>query len=482
MRPSPGPEAQARVFRLGLAGIALVTLWRVALLPFDRADLYVDEAQYWFWGQELAWGYYSKPPLIGWILRLSTAIGGDGLFWIRLPLPLIHAGTAVLVALIGRRLADARTGALAGVGFATVPGVALGSLLVSTDTPMLFCFALAMLAQIQLAARRSPGWALTLGAAVGTGMLAKYAMIYFPLAAILAALLMPRSRISWRDAGVAALVALAVLAPNLWWNLDNGFTTLRHTAENASLGAEARLSLGGMPEFWGGQFAVSGPILFAAYLAGLPRARGGGVAGYLALMSAPIFLALSAQALRAEVNANWAATAHVAAVVLGILVLRNRRGWLIASFAVNLAVTIALPLTTLFADSLRLGSGDLLLARYVGRADVSRRAAEIARREGLDTLVSGDRAILADFFYTLRDSGLVLRAEPTKGFPPHHYAQKHPLTPGGGDVLLVTRSLDGPACAPGITPREVARWTPTDGYSKREIRALRVPRACWFGS
>ena len=44
----------------------LVTLWRVALLPFDRADLYVDEAQYWFWGQELAWGYYSKPPLIGW--------------------------------------------------------------------------------------------------------------------------------------------------------------------------------------------------------------------------------------------------------------------------------------------------------------------------------------------------------------------------------------------------------------------------------
>ncbi len=482
MRPSPAPDAGVRAFRLGLAGIALVTLWRVALLPFDRADLYVDEAQYWFWGQELAWGYYSKPPLIGWILRLSTSIGGDGLFWIRLPLPLIHAGTAVLVALIGRRLADARVGALAGFGFATVPGVALGSLLVSTDTPMLFCFALAMLAQIRLADRRSPGWAVILGLAVGTGMLAKYAMIYFPLSAALAALVLPRARISWRDAGLACLVALAVLAPNLWWNLENGFTTLRHTAENASVGAGSRLDPGRVLEFWGGQFAVSGPILFAAYLAGLPGARRGGVAAYLALMSAPIFVALSAQALRAEVNANWAATAHVAAVVLGILVLRNRRGWLIASFALNLAVTLALPLSTLFADSLRIGSGDLLLARYVGRADVSRRAAEIAAENGLDTLVSGDRAILADFFYTLRDSGLTLRAEPTKGFPPHHYAQKHPLTPGPGDVLLVTRSTEGPACAPGVEPRELARWTPTDGYSKREIRALRVPRACWFGS
>ena len=81
-----------RAWRLGLAGIALVTLWRVALLPFDRADLFVDDAQYWFWGQELAWGYYSKPPLIAWILRprprsAATACSGSAL-----PLPLIHAG------------------------------------------------------------------------------------------------------------------------------------------------------------------------------------------------------------------------------------------------------------------------------------------------------------------------------------------------------------------------------------------------------
>ena len=72
---------EARLLLIGLAGIALVTLWRVALLPFDRADLYVDDAQYWLWGQELAFGYYSKPPLIGWILRLSTSIGNDGMFW-----------------------------------------------------------------------------------------------------------------------------------------------------------------------------------------------------------------------------------------------------------------------------------------------------------------------------------------------------------------------------------------------------------------
>ena len=110
-----GAPPDARAFALGLAGIALVTLWRLALLPFDARDLFVDEAQYWFWGQELAWGYYSKPPLIGWLMRLSTAIGSDAPFWLRLPLPLIHAATAVVVALIGRRLYGDRVGGIAGL-------------------------------------------------------------------------------------------------------------------------------------------------------------------------------------------------------------------------------------------------------------------------------------------------------------------------------------------------------------------------------
>ena len=122
---------------------------------------------------------------------------------------------------------------------------------------------------------------------------------------------------------------------------------------------------------------------------------------------------------------------------------------------------------------------NLVLARYVGPADVSRRAAEIAAGAGIDTLVSDNRAFLADFFYTLRDSGLAIYAAPVAGFPPHHYAQKHPLPPGPGDVLFVGRDPDGPDCA-GAAPELVARWRPELGFLTRDIYAFRVPRACWF--
>lgn len=44
--------------------VVAITLIRWGLLAFDRTDLYVDESQYWLWGQHFAFGYYSKPPLI----------------------------------------------------------------------------------------------------------------------------------------------------------------------------------------------------------------------------------------------------------------------------------------------------------------------------------------------------------------------------------------------------------------------------------
>jgi lipid A galacturonosyltransferase RgtD len=465
-----------RSLALGLWGIVLVTAWRVALLPFDSADLFVDDAQYWFWGQELAWGYYSKPPLIGWILRFSTSIGSDAPFWIRLPLPLIHAGTAVVVAFLARALWGDRAGGVAGFAFATLPAVALASLVASTDTPMLFCFAVGLLAWRHLAVRRSAGWAVVLGLAVGTGLLAKYAMVYFPLCAVVAAALVPGARIAWRDALVATAVAAALIAPNLVWNATNQFATLHHTADNADWEGFS-LDVAGLLEFVAGQFAVSGPVIFAAYLAGLAALRDP-ARRWLAAFSVPTLVVVSFQALMSGANANWAASAHLAGLVLAVAVLLPRPRLLAAGLAIHVAVTLALPVAAVYADRWKAGD-NLVLARYVGQSALAEKAGEVARANGLDTVVSGNRAYLAAFFYSLRDAGLAIRAEPVEGFPPHHYAQKYPLTQGGGDVLYVGRAA--PACRDAaVVPQEVANWQPALGFETRVVRAYRVPRACWF--
>ena len=63
---------------------------RVIALAVSNAELFFDEAQYWAWGQEPAFGYYTKPPLIAWIIGATTSLCGDTPFCVRLPSPLMH--------------------------------------------------------------------------------------------------------------------------------------------------------------------------------------------------------------------------------------------------------------------------------------------------------------------------------------------------------------------------------------------------------
>src|SRR6202022_3042573 len=92
--------------RLMFAGVLAITGLRVVWLVFQPADLYPDEAQYWVWSQHLALGYYSKPPLVAWLIALTTGLFGDSELAVRLSAPLLHAGAAVFGYAIGERLYD----------------------------------------------------------------------------------------------------------------------------------------------------------------------------------------------------------------------------------------------------------------------------------------------------------------------------------------------------------------------------------------
>ena len=51
-----------------------------------------DEAFFYWWGVYPDWGYYDHPPMVGWLIALMRAVGGDGLLAIRLPAILLPLG------------------------------------------------------------------------------------------------------------------------------------------------------------------------------------------------------------------------------------------------------------------------------------------------------------------------------------------------------------------------------------------------------
>src|ERR1700674_1159419 len=93
-----------------LAAVVTIPAARLIWLAVQSAGLYPDEAQYWFWAQHPAFGYYSKPPLVAWLIALTTAAFGDSEFAIRLSAPLLHAAAAGFVYAPAARLYDRRTG------------------------------------------------------------------------------------------------------------------------------------------------------------------------------------------------------------------------------------------------------------------------------------------------------------------------------------------------------------------------------------
>ncbi|MCM2294295.1 glycosyltransferase family 39 protein [Allorhizobium sp. BGMRC 0089] len=470
--------------RLAIALILALTLYRIVLLTYGGTDLFVDEAQYWLWSQHLDFGYYSKPPMIAWVIHLTTLIGAsESIFWVRVASPLFHMATALILIPAANRLTNSeKYGPWVGLSFATLPGVALSSVFMSTDTILFPFLALALLCYAHLIERKSAGFALLMGIAIGLGTLSKYAMLYFAGITILSAIFLPKTRIALRDTVLAAFSAILVILPNIWWNATHGDATLKHTSENADWHG-LNFHIGKAGEFLASQFGVIGPVLFAALLIvfyRLVRGRTDTTEKHLFLLSWPIILVIVFQALMSRAYANWAATAYAAGTILAVYFLaRNAPKALLVSLVINGIASLAFPVMAVYADKVTLPNGTAILHRYLGRSEMSRTIADIAARSGTHIIVADDRDILADLFYTLRNGPFTLRAATNGGFPKNYYEQEYPLTAVTDiePVLYITERQTLTCNGAVVDP--VSRLHPQSGnYRKQTFNAYVIPASC----
>lgn len=438
-----------------LAGVlAALLAIRLLALRTNATELFFDEAQYWTWSLEPAFGYYSKPPLIGWIIGLTTSVCGDSPFCIRLPSAVIHTATAGVIYLTGRRHLSAAAGFWAALMFATLPGVSVSAGIISTDVPLLFCWAVALLGFLELRAGGGRGAALLLGIGIGFGLNAKYAMAFLPLSMLVAASVDgPSRRLFGRtDVWAGLFLAGVLILPNLVWNLTNGFATFAHTADNAKWGGSL-LHIGKGLEFVGAQFGVFGPILLVVLILTAWRAWREGlpdVEKVLACFTLPVLLLITAQGFVSRAHANWAATAYVAGslLVASELLRHAGRRWLVASLVVNLTVLAAVIAGTSAAGRVRLPFvGDPLhrMLGWAGIADATRQKLAEARAAGtpIASVVTTDRSLTAELLYYMRGEPtpvLALRNDP--GRPHDHYELTRAFTGQAHEPALLVSHVD----------------------------------------
>jgi 4-amino-4-deoxy-L-arabinose transferase-like glycosyltransferase len=402
------PSSAAAAYGLWtVAAVGILTGLRLACLWTRPVGLYPDEAQYWFWAQHLAFGYYSKPPLVAWTIALTTSLFGDGEFAVRLAAPLLHALTAALVFAIGARLYERRTGFWSALAYASLPGVSLSAFIISTDAVLLPCWAAALYAFIRA---REPGggrwWALA-GIAAGLGLLAKYAMIYWFISAFAVVLLIPGERRHLKALCAASALAALLYLPNFWWNWSNGFVSYLHVRDNADLVGSLFHPLE-LLKFVASQSGVIGPLFFLWLLALIvrPRTLAQQPACLLAGFALPALALVTVQSLLSRAEPNWAAPAYVSGIVLVVawVLCRGWRAWLTAAVAINL---LAAALLFGMTDALS-AVGIAVPAKYDPLHRMrywpqlgDRVAALLASQPGL-TLLADDRELLAALIYYVR--------------------------------------------------------------------------------
>lgn len=408
-------NALHRLSSAWMFGIVLL-LFRLFYLYDFPYDLYADEAQYWYWSLTPDWGYFSMPPMVAWVIWLTTSACGDASpFCIKLASPIFHFFTGLILYGIGRHLYNRAIGFWSALTYWTLPGVTVSAALVSADPALLFFWALALYGLIRGLKDWHIKWWVLVGVATGLGLLSHYSMILFPVSAALYLLLSKNNRIYlfsikfW----LAWIIAFAIYWQNFAWNFSQGFFSSLHTKDSTA-GSGLAFHPNELLEFFGAQFGVFGPLLFTVLcFMLLMRYQQLTKKDHFTILFSfiiPFLLLISLFALFSSAQANWAVPIYIAGTVVVVAYLhRAHMGVLIKfSFLLHIAVMLMLHQWGSIYPSLANAMPGIFaqdpIARIKGYNELGQELKkELALFDSKDLILSNDSKLHAQLLYLLRD-------------------------------------------------------------------------------
>lgn len=334
---------------IALSIIVALAILRTIYLHYTFVDLSPDEAQYWLWSKYPDWSYYSKGPLVAWLLTISTYIFGDTIFGIKF---FAIVGMSVLSwvsFLLAKNWRGNKAGFYALALINATPLLGIGGLLMVPDMPVAVLWVTALFV-LSSESQFFSGWKrfILIGLLIGLAGLAKYtAGLFYPLVGIY--FLVNKQRRIWLRKPhiyVSGIISLVCLSPIFIWNMMNDYAGFKHVF--GQMGGEANSYwLDTFLNFISGQAAVSGGFIFVFlvtyFIVGwfTSGSENGRLFWYF---SAPLFAFFCIKAFGAKVQPNWPVLAIFVGFIglSGWLTLRSKivQGLFMCSIIISGAITL----------------------------------------------------------------------------------------------------------------------------------------------
>lgn len=383
--------------------LIILTALRINWLYITQIELYGDEAQYWLWSQSLDFGYYSKPPVLAYIIALTTTLLGNSEASVRLSSPVIHLLVSYVIYRIVRTLGYERIiGLWSAFVYITLPSVFLSSALISTDPAFMLFWSVSMLFYLKAIGNNKFRYWFAVGVFAGLGLLTKYSMAIFPIS-ILCHLLytknLKKTLLNYKF-WIAGLLALCLFSINLYWNFLNDFPSLHHTYDLSQGRPNEHWTIKNPLAFLVGQIGMIGPILFVAFLFAIRKAD-----KTLLCFTLPFMLIILGVSAYSRAHANWAAPAYVCATIISVMYLfkPSRFIWLKISTILHLILGVFLMCYIAITENFEIQLSKLTdpLWRIKGNYEMTQQLLSFIEEDGYCYLAFDDRMTLSAFQYNL---------------------------------------------------------------------------------
>ncbi|NII23893.1 glycosyltransferase family 39 protein [Pseudoflavitalea sp. X16] len=361
----------------------------VRMIVAAATELSNDEVYYWTYAQYLQWNYFDHPPMIGLLIRLFTGnLLFEQEFFIRLGSIACAAINTWQMYRLVRQLKDAYTGWIAACLFtASVYAGILAGVMILPDAPQMVFWLWSLILLVQIfkstgSERNRNRRLLLLGAAAGLCIMSKVHGVFIWGGAMLYILLFARTLLRNPFLYLALLITGIMIAPIIWWNLNNEFITLNYHGDR--VGFFGKIQWDTFFRQIIGEILYNNPVNMVFIVAGLIAIRSTkllneyGWQRILLMVSLPLMVVVWLMSLFKDTLPHWTGPAYTTLIPLAAAYITRRlpagstAGYIpraikaaLALPALLLVLLIAgihwLPVSMGSKDDQHLGAGDLLL-------------------------------------------------------------------------------------------------------------------------
>jgi 4-amino-4-deoxy-L-arabinose transferase-like glycosyltransferase len=227
-----------------------------------------DEVYYWTYAVYPQWNYFDHPPIVGWLIRLTTAnlLLHNELF-VRIGAIISSAICTFIIYKTATIVQDHRTGWYAALLYtASIYGSIIAGTFILPDSPqMVFwlwsIFLLIKIVNLPVNDRQSGKLWLLFGMSSGLCIMCKVHGVFLWFAVALYAIFINRNWLRNKNMYLAGVITLLIISPIVIWNIQNNFITYSYHGSRVSL-TDAGIQIDGFVRELAGSFFYNNPINF----------------------------------------------------------------------------------------------------------------------------------------------------------------------------------------------------------------------------